>query len=67
MVNPQEAVMPYSKNDTSTRWREAADNSNPAGPLFGSEYASADIVCETGTTSGYCGTVCTWSYTRQCC
>jgi len=60
--------MPRSSNETSARWRTSADPSNPAGPLFsGGEHASADIVCETGTTSGYCGTACTGSHTRHCC
>ena len=58
--------MPIDK-DKSARWRIDADSDNPAGPLFAGEHASADIVCETGTTSGYCGTACTWSYPRQCC
>lgn len=59
--------MPISNKETSARWRIDADSENPAGPLFGGVHASADIICETGTTSGYCGTACTWSRTRQCC
>jgi uncharacterized membrane protein len=39
-----------------------------AGPLFVSgAHAAADIVCETGTVSGRCGTVCTGSWTNECC
>lgn len=49
-------------------WRNNADASNPAGSLFASgEFAEADIVCETSTGSGMCGTACTWSVGRQCC
>lgn len=60
--------MPSSSKEISARWRVEADPANPAGPLFsGGELAAADIVCETGTTSGYCGTACTGSRTRYCC
>lgn len=39
-----------------------------AGPLFVSgAHAAADIVCETGTVSGRCGSVCTGSMTNECC
>ena len=39
-----------------------------AGPLYVSgTHAPADIVCETTTTSGRCGTVCTGSWTNECC
>ena len=58
--------MPIDK-EKSARWRIEADSDNPAGPLFGGEHASADIVCETVTTSGYCGTACTFSRTQVCC
>jgi hypothetical protein len=57
--------MPINK-ETPARWRTDADSANPAGPLFG-EYGAADIICETGTISGRCGTVCTGSWTRDCC
>ncbi|MCP3142758.1 DUF6229 family protein [Pyxidicoccus sp. QH1ED-7-1] len=41
---------------------------NPAGPLFiGGEFTEADIICETGTISGRCGTACTGSRTLDCC
>lgn len=53
-------------NNTPARWRIEADSENPAGPLFG-EHGAADIVCETGTISGRCGSVCTGSTTRPCC
>ena len=60
--------MPSSSKETSAQWRTKADSASPAGPLFsGGEHAVADIVCETGTTSGYCGTACTGSITRYCC
>jgi hypothetical protein len=53
---------------TAAKWREEADETNPAGPLFiAGEFAEADIVCDTGTGSGYCGTACTGSNTRHCC
>ena len=56
------------KQDTSARWRNQADLDNPAGPLFsGGKNAEADIVCETGTVSGRCGTACTGSLRYQCC
>jgi hypothetical protein len=49
-------------------WRMTADESNPAGELFASgSFAEADIVCETGTGSGKCGTVCTGSTIYHCC
>lgn len=49
-------------------WRNDAGMENPAGPLFvGGEFAEADIVCETGTGSGHCGTACSGSLTRLCC
>ncbi|NZA28241.1 hypothetical protein H0E84_17845 [Luteimonas sp. SJ-92] len=50
------------------QWRSNAQAGNPAGPLFVSgEFAEADIVCETGTGSGQCGTACSGSLTRMCC
>ncbi len=50
------------------QWRNGAEMDNPAGALFISgEFAEADIVCETGTGSGKCGTACSGSYTRYCC
>lgn len=56
------------KQDTSARWRHQADLDNPAGPLFsGGRNAEADIVCETGTISGRCGSACTGSRTNVCC
>jgi hypothetical protein len=58
--------MPINK-EKPAHWRIEADSCNPAGPLFGSAFGAADIICETGTTSGYCGTACTWSRTRECC
>lgn len=57
--------MPISK-EIPARWRSEADSDNPAGPLFG-EHGAADIVCETVTTSGRCGTVCTGSLRAECC
>ena len=55
-------------NNLVELWRSEADSSNPAGPLFaGGQFAEADIVCETGTGSGECGSVCTGSRYYQCC
>jgi hypothetical protein len=53
----------------SNQWRSLADVANPAaGPLYTSgKNAPADIVCETGTISGRCGSVCTGSATNWCC
>ncbi len=54
--------------DLVAQWRSGAEMDNPAGPLFiGGEFAEADIVCETGTGSGQCGTACSGSFTRYCC
>jgi hypothetical protein len=56
------------KQEISARWRIQAGLDNPAGPLFtGGKNAEADIVCETGTLSGKCGTACTGSGNYQCC
>ena len=55
-------------NEMVDLWRSEADSSNPAGPLFaGGQFAEADIVCETGTGSGQCGSVCTGSRQFHCC
>jgi hypothetical protein len=52
----------------ASEWRVTADTDNPAGALFASGgFAQADIVCETGTTSGKCGTACSGSTPYQCC
>ena len=59
--------MPISDKQNAATWRSEAGSDNPAGPLFGGQHSSADIVCETTTTSGYCGTACTWSRTQVCC
>ena len=49
-------------------WRTSGDGDNPAGDLFtGGISAQIDIVCETTTGSGKCGTVCTGSRTNDCC
>lgn len=54
--------------DIVAMWRKGAEINHPAGPLFASgEFAEADIVCETSTGSGKCGTACTYSRTRYCC
>lgn len=57
--------MPINK-ETPARWRIEADPANPAGPLFGA-HGAADIICDTATVSGRCGTVCSGSFTRDCC
>ncbi|MCP3097390.1 DUF6229 family protein [Myxococcus sp. K15C18031901] len=50
------------------QWRNMADDNNPAGPLFvGGEFAESDIICETTTGSGKCGTACSGSRTLMCC
>ncbi|NVJ10561.1 hypothetical protein HUW63_35815 [Myxococcus sp. AM001] len=50
------------------QWRNNADKSNPAGPLFiGGEFTESDIVHETIVISGRCGTGCSGSQTRLCC
>ena len=59
--------MPNPSNKISASWRREAAFGNPAGPLFAGKHAAADIVCETGTTTGKCGTICTGSVTNQCC
>ncbi|MBB5205239.1 hypothetical protein HNQ51_002558 [Inhella inkyongensis] len=52
----------------AAEWRSQADASNPAGPLFiGGEYAEADIIGDTTSISGKCGTACSGSRTRMCC
>lgn len=50
-------------------WRDSRSAvEDSAGPLFVSgTHAPADIVCETGTVSGRCGTACTGSWTNECC
>ena len=50
-------------------WRNVADDSHPAGPLFaGGEFAESDIVGDVGVTfTGQCGTGCSASRTRYCC
>ena len=49
-------------------WRNSADESNPAGPLFsGGEFAEADIAGDFIHMTGQCGTGCSGSRTRQCC
>ncbi|NMO14296.1 hypothetical protein HPC49_13705 [Pyxidicoccus fallax] len=54
--------------DLVEQWRNDASMDNPAGPLFiGGEFTEADIICETGTISGRCGTACTGSRTLDCC
>ena len=54
--------------DLVQQWLNDADSDNPAGSLFVSgQFAEADIVFETTTGSGKCGTVCSGSVTRYCC
>lgn len=56
------------KTPTSSHWDSVSAVEDCAGPLFISgTHAPADIVCETVTTSGRCGTVCTGSRTNECC
>ena len=61
-------VMKNKGAEIAAAWRASADDTNPAGELFASgAFAQADIVCETGTGSGKCGTVCTGSTIAHCC
>ena len=56
------------KISTDDRRRSNAAVEDYAGPLYTSgAHAAADIVCETGTLSGKCGTACTGSGIYQCC
>lgn len=61
-------VMKSTGAKIAASWRNSASGENPAGELFASgTFAEADIVCETGTGSGKCGTVCTGSTIAHCC
>jgi len=56
------------KISTDDRRRSNAVVEDYAGPLYTSgAHAAADIVCETGTLSGKCGTACTGSTIYHCC
>jgi hypothetical protein len=56
------------KIPTSDRWTSRSTIEDCAGPLYSSgAHAAADIVCETGTISGRCGTACSGSSIYQCC
>jgi hypothetical protein len=62
--------MSLSSYDKSivAKWKEFSNIESPAGSLFTSgDHAEADIVCQTGTGSGKCGTVCSGSMTNPCC
>ena len=53
---------------TPTRRESRREIEDCAGPLYSSgAHAAADIVCETGTISGRCGTACSGSSIYQCC
>lgn len=57
-----------SAHELVQKWLRDASSDHPAGDLFVSgEFAEGDIICETTTGSGKCGTACSGSYTRQCC
>lgn len=57
-----------SGHDLIQQWLNDAGEENPAGSLFVSgEFAEGDIIGETTTGSGRCGTACSWSHTRLCC
>lgn len=51
-----------------SQWRTAANEDNPAGPLFaGGEYVEADIIGDILNITGQCGTGCSASRTHLCC
>ena len=54
--------------ELAAQWRDGGQQGNPAGPLFTSEFAEADITaeCMPGTKTN-CGTDCTGSITKSCC
>ncbi len=61
-------VLKSTAANIADHWRMTAGSESPAGGLFASgSFAEADIVCETGTQSGECGTVCSGSTIYQCC
>jgi hypothetical protein len=52
----------------ATRWRTTDAPDSPAGPLFSSQQAQADIVMNTElNTTIQCGTACSYSSNRECC
>jgi hypothetical protein len=51
--------------DNAASWRSAADADNPAGPLFSTEYAEADLVSQDPTFND-CSLI-TGSLRTQCC
>jgi hypothetical protein len=53
--------------DQVAQWRNDANSSNPAGPLFNGEFAEADITADASAYTAFCGSNCTWSITRYCC
>lgn len=56
------------EKNIASKWKEFSNVESPAGALFtGGDHAEADIVCQTGTGSGKCGTVCSGSLTNPCC
>jgi len=62
--------MTLSNHDktTAAKWKQFTNIESPAGELFSNgRYAEADIVCQTGTGSGKCGTVCSGSGVAWCC
>lgn len=54
------------REELAGSWRASASADNPAGPLFTSRYAEADL---TNRTAAYvtCGTDCSGSHTIYCC
>jgi hypothetical protein len=51
--------------DVAARWRTVAGDDNPAGPLFSSPYAEADLV-QPAVLARTCSW-CTASTTAHCC
>lgn len=60
--------MAKKEADLVAGWRASAGSDNPAGPLYaGGEFAVADMISESNSVTGQCGTICTGSLVAQCC
>lgn len=57
----------FQNIDSATNWRNEAGSDNPAGPLFSSIFAEADIGGDNSMFTAVCGTNCTWSIGRIAC
>ncbi|GLQ98785.1 DUF6229 family protein [Dyella mobilis] len=63
-----------ASQDQIKSWRNSADATSPAGPLFVSgRFAESDIVSSTNIVTAYavcsgrCGTICSGSSHAECC